>query len=267
MDSKKAITLILLMLCANAFAGDANNISKDDKKLTFLLGPSIVILDKPYAGKHAEVIPYPASVIVYDRFYWAIDTLGARLIASQRETPKAGQDYWYFDAIGKWRSDGYDSDDSDQLDGMHNRHKTFDVGGEFGISGGWGKIAASLVTDMLGVDNGQELKVVYSLPFKNAFDINSLEIMPSAGFAWQSDELVDYYYGVRRNEARADRPAYDPDSGVNWLWGFDTNYQLNKDWTIFAGFTYYLLDSEIRHSPIVSRSYAITIITGAMYRF
>jgi MipA family protein len=259
MTAKRMSLLLTLLFCAGALAEDANT--------TFLLGPSMVVLVKPYEGKHAEVFPYPLSVFVYDRFYFAVDTVGYRLLASQRGSPEPGQTYWYFDAVGKWRSDGYDSDDSDQLDGMHNRHKTIDVGGEFGVSGDWGAVTTYLVSDMLGVDNGQELRVVYSKPFRNAFDVNNLKITPSVGISWQSDNLVDYYYGVRNDEARAGRPAYDPGSAVNWLWGFDANYKLNDSWTLMTGFTYYWLGSDIRHSPIVGRDYAISIIAGAMYRF
>jgi outer membrane protein len=259
MAVKRTALLLLFLFCTGAFAEDANT--------TFLLGPSIVVLVKPYAGKHPEVFPYPLSVFVYDRFYFAVDTAGARLLASKRGKPEPGETYWYFDAIGRWRSDGYDSDDSDRLDGMHNRHKTIDAGGEFGVSGDWGSITTSLVSDILGVDNGQELRIVYGRPFTNAFDVNGLKITPSAGLSWQSDNLVDYYYGVRRNEARPGRPVYDPGSAANWLWGVDATYQINKDWTVLMGLTYYWLDSDIRHSPIVSRDYAISIISGAMYKF
>ena len=33
---------------------------------------------------------------------------------------------------------------------------------------------------------------------------------------WQSDALVDYYYGVTAGEALPDRPAYEPGSGLTW---------------------------------------------------
>jgi outer membrane protein len=268
MTDKKFVMFLTLLMCAKVMAGDTNSVPKADANMTLLVGPSIVILDKPYAGKHAEVFPYPAAVIVYDRFYWVIDTAGYRLLANQRTaTPAPGTTLLYLDAVAKWRSDGYDSSDSDELEGMHDRRRSVDVGGEFGVSGDWGSVATSLVTDALGRHNGQEVRSVYTRPFKNAFDVNNLNISPSAGLAWQNNELVDYYYGVRRDEARPGRPEYHPGQAVNWLWGIDTNYRLNESWTLFGGFTYYYLDSDIRHSPIVDRNYAISIIAGAMYKF
>jgi outer membrane protein len=260
MAAKKSVILLILLLSASALAQDVNT--------TLLLGPGVVILSKPYAGMHPEIFPYPVTMFIYDRFYIAIDTAGYRLLANQRTaTPAPGTTYLYLDAIAKWRSDGYDSDDSDELEGMHNRHQTVDAGGEFGISGDWGSVTCSLVTDALNQHDGQELRAVYAKPFKNAFDVNNLSISPSAGLAWQSDNLVDYYYGVRGDEVRSGRPEYHPGQAVNWLWGVDANYRLNESWTLLGGLTYYWLDSEIRNSPIVSRNYAISFIAGAMYKF
>ena len=257
----------MLLFCAIAVAQDANNASRSDVNATLLLGPGMVVLLKPYTGMHPTVYPYPVSLFIYDRFYISIDTVGYRLLANRGASVKPGRMSWYFDVIGKWRTDGYDSDDSDELEGMHDRNKTFDVGGEFGVSGDWGSVTTYLVTDALGVDDGQEIRVVYAKSFKNPFDVNNLKISPSVGLAWQSNNLVDYYYGVRDDEVRAGRPAYDPGPAVNWLWGVDANYRLNERWTLLAGFTYYWFDSEIRNSPIVSRYYSISIIAGAMYRF
>jgi outer membrane protein len=228
----------------------------------------VVVLSKPYAGKDATVFPYPVTVFVIDQFYFVIDTAGYRLIANQRTaTPAPGTTLLYLDAIAKWRTDGYDSSDSDELEGMHDRRQTIDVGGEFGISGDWGSVATTLITDALSRHDGQEVRSVYTRQFKNAFDVNSLNISPSAGLALQNNNLVDYYYGVRRDEVRPGRPEYHPGQAVNWLWGVDANYRLNESWTLLGGFTYYWLDSEIRNSPIVSRNYTISIIAGAMYKF
>jgi outer membrane protein len=259
MAGKKSVISLILLLSAGAFAEDVNT--------TLLLGPGVVVLVKPYEGVHPTVYPYPVTLFIYDRFYIAIDTAGYRLLANQRGTPEPGQTYWYLDAIAKWRSDGYDEDDSDELEGMHNRHKTIDVGGEFGISGERGKLYTSILTDALGQHDGQEFRVTYAKPFDKAFDVNNLRISPSVGFALLSSNLADYYYGVRPDETRPGRPAYDPGAAVNWFVGLDTNYRLNGDWTLLASITYYWLDSDIRHSPIVDDGYAISILAGAMYRF
>jgi outer membrane protein len=268
MTNKKPAILLTLLLCVSGFAQSREGHQTVDVNTTLLFGPGVVVLSKPYAGVDPTIYPYPVTVFIYDRFYFAIDTAGYRLLANQRTaTPAPGTTYLYLDAIAHWRTDGFNSEDSDKLDGMHNRHQTIDAGGEFGVSGDWGAVTTSLVADTLNQHNGREIRLVYSKLFKNAFDVNNLSITPSTGPVWQNDNLVNYYYGVRPDEARAGRPAYRPGSGVNWLFGLNTHYLLNEDWTLLTGINYYRLDSEIRNSPIVSRNYTISFIAGAMYKF
>jgi outer membrane protein len=267
MATKKSVIFLMLLLGATGLAQNAGGSEQPDSNATLSIGPGVVVLVKPYEGVHPTVYPYPVTLFIYDRFYIAIDTAGYRLLANQRGTPEPGQTYWYLDAIAKWRSDGYDADDSDELAGMHNRHKTIDVGGEFGISGDWGKLYTSILTDALGQHDGQEFRVTYAKPFDKAFDVNNLRISPSVGFALLSSNLADYYYGVRNDEARAGRPAYSPGASVNWFLGLDANYRLNDDWTLLTSITYYWLDSDIHSSPIVNKDYAISILAGAMYKF
>ena len=45
--------------------------------------------------------------------------------------------------------------------------------------------------------------------------------------ALRDQRLNDYYYGVRPEEARADRPAYEAQSGVVPEIGFYAAYQLS----------------------------------------
>ncbi|MGA2093841.1 MAG: MipA/OmpV family protein [Sedimentisphaerales bacterium] len=268
MANKKLVLLSALLFCTIASAEDANTSSTADGNMTLLLGPSVVVLDKPYKGKDAEVFPYPAAIFIYDRFYFAIDTAGYRLLANQRTAaPAPGTTLLYLDAIAKWRSDGYDSSDSDALRGMHDRHGTVDAGGEFGVAGDWGSVTTSLVTDALDQHDGQEVRITYGKRFSDAFNVKDLKLTPSVGLAWQSNNLVNYYYGVRPGEARPGRPAYRPGEAVNWLAGLDGTYQLNDKWALFAGITIFWLDDEIRNSPIVSRDYAVSFIGGAMYKF
>ncbi|MGD0077945.1 MAG: hypothetical protein ABSB91_04870, partial [Sedimentisphaerales bacterium] len=89
MTDKKLAAFLIFLFCANALADDTSTASQSEVNATFLLGPSVVVLDKPYKGKDAEVFPYPAAIFVYDRFYFAIDTAGYRLLANQRTATPA----------------------------------------------------------------------------------------------------------------------------------------------------------------------------------
>jgi MipA family protein len=254
MTNKILMILLSLLICSAAIAEDNSQTSKTDPNSMLLVGPGAWITVEPYKGMHTTVYPIPMVVAVSAPFYYFIDTAGCRLFSDSNMT---------FDLIGKIRTDGYNADNSDDFDGMHDRHMSFDIGGEFGISGDWGNLYARILTDALAQHDGQEFRITYAKEFK--FEL--LKIKPSVGFALLSSNLADYYYGVRNSEARPGRPAYDPGESVNWFVGLNANYQLNDDWTLFTSITYYWLDDNIRDSPIVDRNYTMSILAGAMYRF
>jgi outer membrane protein len=254
MANKILIISLTLLICSAGLAEDNNQISQKDPNSMFLLGPGTLITVKPYKGMNPTIYPIPVITAVSAPFYFAIDTAGCRLFSDSNMT---------FDLIGKLRLDGYNGEDSEKLDNMHNRNMTIDVGGDFGISGDWGNLHTKILTDALGQHDGQEFRVTYAKPF----EFEKSKISPSVGFALLSSNLANYYYGVRDSEALPGRPAYDPGASVNWFVGLDANYQLNDNWTLITSITYYWLDSNIRNSPIVDKDYMISILAGIMYRF
>jgi outer membrane protein len=253
----KILTISLtLLICSASLAEEASKKSQTaDINSLLYVGPGVWVTTKPYKGVDPTVYPIPVVIAVVAPFYFKIDTAGCRVFSDSNMT---------FDFIGKLRTNGYKGEDSQILDGMHTRHMTVDVGGEFAISGNWGKFSTSLVTDGMGKHDGQEFRVTYAKPFK--FE-NSSEISPSVGIAVLSSHLANYYYGVRDNEARPGRPAYEPGISYKPFVGLDANCQLDKDWTLFTNITYYMLDSGLRDSHIVNKDYEISILTGAIYKF
>jgi outer membrane protein len=238
-------------------AGPVRNIcagEQADSNVTFLLGPGVVITDKPYKGVDSSVYPIPLMKLIIGRFYISGATAGYRLLAD---------DGWTFDVIGKWRFDGYDEDESDRLGGMHDRKQTVDIGGEFTLTGGWGEAWISTITDTFGRHDGQEIKLGYAKPLV----FNKLTISPTGGLIWQSNNLANYYYGVRANEAGPGRPRYLVGDSTNWFVGLRAEYQASERWTWIGGVTYQFLDSKIRKSPIVDDSFVVSALAGAMYKF
>jgi len=254
MANRISVIFLTLLLCSACLAADGSQAQPKDPNSLLLVGPGAWVTIQPYKGMHTTVYPIPAVAAVQAPFYFFIDTAGCRVFSDSNMT---------FDLIGKIRTDGYDADRSNDFDGMHDRQMSFDVGGEFGISGNWGGIYTRILTDALAKHEGQEFRVTYEKPFK----FEKSKISPSVGFAFLSNNLANYYYGVRSDEARPGRPAYEPGQSVNWFVGLNANYQLNDDWTAFTSITYYWLDSGIRSSPIVDKDYTMSILTGAMYRF
>ena len=106
---------------------------------------------------------------------------------------------------------GYEEDDSAVFTGMEDRDFSYAAG--FGLNYSTGSWVYSLSTnaDILGKFDGYQA----SASVGKRFRINNVMIEPSIGVNYQDSNYVDYYYGVRPEEATAFRSAYNGDSAVN----------------------------------------------------
>ncbi len=250
----KVFTVLLTLIIRGICLGQNTNPPADINALLYA-GPGVWISSKAYKGVDSRVIPFPAGIAVMAPFYFKIDTAGCRLFSDSNMT---------FDIIATLRTDGFNEDDSDALEGMDDRNYTVDAGGEFAISGSWGKIHTAFLTDTLGQHDGHEFNIRYSIPLN--FNESS-KISPLGGIAFMSSNLANYYYGVKDSEELPDRPAYKPGASYKAFAGFEAGFKLNENWILFSNFRYYFLDSGIRRSPIVDKSYETSFVAGAMYKF
>ena len=106
---------------------------------------------------------------------------------------------------------GYEEDDSAVLTGMEDRDFSYAAG--IGLNyntGGW-VYSLSTNADILGKFDGYQA----SARIGKQFRIDQYMIEPSIGVNYQDSNYVDYYYGVRPEEATAFRSAYNGDGALN----------------------------------------------------
>lgn len=106
---------------------------------------------------------------------------------------------------------GYEEDDSAVFTGMENRDFSYAAG--IGLNyntGGW-VYSLSTNADILGKFDGYQA----SARIGKQFRIDQYMIEPSIGVNYQDSNYVDYYYGVRPEEATAFRSAYNGDGALN----------------------------------------------------
>jgi outer membrane protein len=222
-----------------------------------MLGAGVSISTSPYEGADAQVIPLPIIYLEKDRFF----IRGIR----------AG--YAFYDTkpyecalFVQPRFMGYESGDSDMLADMEDRDWSLDAG----LSGSWdipwipdSSLSAALLQDTLDKSNGRELQLIY----KQLFDMKPFFVRPSFGVIWQSEDLVDYYYGVKDFEAKANRPHYAPDACVNYYAGVDMIFYVAPQWALVSRVGIDIFGDEVKDSPIVGDSYQANFIAGAVYSF
>ncbi len=223
-----------------------------EEATTLHLGGGAFVQTEPYAGIPARV--YPAPVVAYEgeRFYVRSAIVGYRLISANGLM------------IGPQvqpRIEGFNGDDSPFLSGMHDRNWSVDGGVNMEAVTPVGLLGVSVMSDLLGRNRGQEVEFRYLI----MFPVLGFHLIPSGGVRWKSDNLVDYYYGVRPDEARPDRPAYDGEQAFDPFLRLVVRHSLTKHWSVFTDAQYECLASEITNSPIVNKDYQLSLTAGVLY--
>jgi len=90
----------------------------------------------------------------------------------------------------------------------------------------------------------------------------------SGGSIWQSQDWVNYYYGLSENDSVATKVRYQANSGalspfvrVNW------RYALTRHWMLVANYQLKQFGSPITDSPLVIDMLSSTVFVGSVYHF
>ncbi len=219
---------------------------------TLHVGGGGFIQMSPYAGVDTKV--YPAPVVAYEgkRLYVRSAIVGYRLIS---------ENGLMIGPLVEPRIEGFKEDDSPFLRGMRDRNWSVDGGVNIEAVTPAGLLGVSIVSDLLGRSRGQEVEFRYLIMVPAL----GFHFIPSGGVRWRSDSLVDYYYGVRPNEARPDRPAYRGEQAFDPFLRLVVRRKLTKHWSLFSDARYEWLASEITNSPIVSKDHQLSLTVGALY--
>jgi len=218
----------------------------------FHVGGGGYIQTEPYAGVDARV--YPAPVVTYEgeHFYVRGATVGYRPLS---------ENGLMIGPMVQPRIQGFSGDDSPFLTGMQDRHWSIDAGVNIEAATPVGLLGVSVVSDLLGRYRGQEVEFRYMI----MLPVLGFELIPSGGVRWESDSLVDYYYGVRPKEARPGRPAYQGEQAFDPFLRLAIRHKLTKHWSLFSDTQYEWLASEITNSPIVSKDHQVSFAAGVLY--
>jgi outer membrane protein len=250
--------LAVLLLLVSAVQADQRGQKPQGEQPGLFLGAGLMIQDKPLKGVGAKVYPLP--------FYmYRGKAFSMRGLSASYEI--LGDENWAIRGLARFRTDGYEADDSSDLDGMSDRRNSLDLGAELWFENSWGNVGLDWVVDALGQHDGHEARLSYVMPFRGAFGIKKLGLRPMLGLNWRSDNLNNYYYGVRAREATANRAVYRSGRSVNPYAGVALDYQLAERWSIFSLFRNEWLGNEITDSPIVDQDSKISVILGLLYRF
>ena len=169
-----------------------------------------------------------------------------------------------FGIVGQYDGSGYEEDDATILNGMSERKSGFWAGAKVEWNTPFVDVGAEWLTDVSGNSDGQR----FNFGLERTWEFGEhIMLTPRVGASWQDDKNVDYYFGVRDNEVRFDRPAYKGESATNIEAGVRGVYQFDQHHSVLIGVEVTSLADEIKDGPLVDRSTQNAVLVGYLYTF
>ncbi|RLU01130.1 MipA/OmpV family protein [Ketobacter sp.] len=167
------------------------------------------------------------------------------------------------DLVAQYRFDRLEPEVNDFYRTVSKRSQTVEGGLALEFNLDRQSLYFSLLSDLQSRHNGN----VADLTYRYRWDYSRFEFSPYLSLIYQSQELVDYYYGVESDEARPDLPEYEADAAAFARLGLNTTYHLLDHWYLFANFSWEALPSEITDSPLVDEDQIYAAFVGFHYNF
>ncbi|WP_286903032.1 MipA/OmpV family protein [Vreelandella sedimenti] len=238
-----------------AFADEANS-----DETTWGLGVGAVSSQEPYTDVDRDNTALPLLYVEnrYVRFF------GTTLEAKLPDLTLSESNQINFSLIGRWDGSGYEPGDSWVLEGMEERESGLWAGAKVEWQTSIANVSADWTHDVASNSKGQRL----NLGLDRSWQMGAhLTLTPRIGATWHDDNYVDYYYGVRSNEARPGRPEYQGESSVSAEIGLQSVYRFNNHHSIMFDVQATTLASETKDSPLVDDSTINRVLLGYMYHF
>ncbi|QZO11441.1 MipA/OmpV family protein [Pseudoalteromonas piscicida] len=243
-------TSLSFFCCSSAFAEQ----QPQSEALKWGIGGAIIAQDQGYIDIGNETEFVPAIAIQYGDF----NLLGPRA------TYKLYQAEQFEISVGaQLRLDGFEAADSKFFTGMEDRDMSFDAGFEAEYNTSFGEFGFEFMHDVSSTHEGYEASVSYGVPFRFADG----RVYPYIAANFQSEDLVDYYYGVRVNEALSSRPYYLGESSTALEVGIQSDWFFGKHHMLKADVSYTSYGDEIKDSPLIDASGNVQVLLGYVYVF
>ncbi|GAB4063564.1 MipA/OmpV family protein [Uliginosibacterium sediminicola] len=243
-----AAATTLAPLCSQALEAEAN------PREGFGLGLALMSEQKPYRNVDNKLEVWP--MLTYENRWLRVAGPGVDF-----KLGKSGSLSYALTA--SFSREGYKASDSSYLDGMDERKDGVWLGGRVTWIHEIANLSAAWRGDASSHSKGQKL----TLGAEHRFSVDKLGITPRVAAIWQDRKYVDYYYGVKASEVRADRAAYAGSSTVNGEVAVRVDYRLSSAQSVFVDAGVTLLGAGITDSPLVSRSTVGALRLGYLYRF
>ncbi|NVK75280.1 hypothetical protein C0J08_09925 [Marinomonas sp. CT5] len=236
------ILLASVSLFANATELNAN------------LGLSLLGEQNHVIGEDNDVKIHPYLNVQYGMFIVGPEGIGL--------TKKVGTND-QFSSVFLMRESVFDKEDNDLLKHFDKRDDATELALQWTHYTPIVDITTAISTDVSNTHEGYEAKLMLSKKLQTRLGT----FIPAAAIQHQSDELVDYYYGVSSKESNSRFSAYKGEAATNTNLSLTHVYPITAKWHLATRVAYDHLGEAIADSPIVKRSNYWSGAFSVFYQF
>lgn len=216
------------------------------------LGAGIGYHQSPYDGVGAKYSPLP---LLYFDDKWL------HFFANQLDVKVGRWDTFSVSLRARYAlGDGYKGSDAPILSDMQTRKGALWLGPSVAWQTAFGRLS---VDYLLAGNKGQKAEIELS----KDFNYGHFSVEPHIAAAWLSGSNVDYYYGVKQDEARPGREAYTATASYNLSAGTRFGYRFTEHQSISFDLGVTRLGSGITDSPLVSETWQPEAKLAYLYHF
>ena len=230
--------------------------AQDKQEVT--LGLGAYIQSQPYKGVDDIILPSPVVFFDNGLFYMRWSRAGVYFLGDQSDDFS-----WGFSLTAQPRVYGYEASDSPFLAGMDKRKNTLEGGLAFSAKKNDLYIELMALTDVL--DRYESWLVKTEIGDK--YTAGNFSFYPSVIVSYQSDNFMNYYYGVQTHEATVSRAQYTADAGFQIGAQTYIKYPITKDLAVLLNLRADILPSSVKDSPIVEDNYIYSGLASVIYTF
>ncbi|MEM9384489.1 MAG: MipA/OmpV family protein [Pseudomonadota bacterium] len=225
----------------------------EDLKDDIYVGVQVSFSQDPYIGDDVDILPLPRperleDYVFNDDIFSVRERLAWWRVHDPLDSP------FEFALVGLLDTRRYNASNLEFFEGMDDR--------KFTLAGGMGAawrgdgvfVEAWGVTDWLERSEGQTYAV--SVGFPRKFFDGRLEVIPHLDVIRDSPSVVNYYYGVRREEATPERPQFEGEASNTLRLATRGSFRFARCWALTGRFLADFLDDAVTDSPLVDRDFA-----------
>lgn len=248
----RVLCLLVVMLIDPNLCGAQTTDESTKKTWDGYLGAGAMFMPKYAGSSDSKARLVPLAMLEYEETaYIHLDRAGVRLWNTDDKKMAFG--------IAAQPRFGFHAKDGDRLTGMSTRRTTIEGGAVFEWELPQLSLSTAYFTDWSDTSGGQSLR--FSMDHQ-LIDKGPWDLSVYLDFDHANAKIVQYYFGVRANEATATRPPYQPGAALISSLGFSGAYKLNKNYALLFGSELTSLGAAAADSPIVQRKTGLTSYFG-----